>query len=109
MPFSRVDVGSTVPPHCGFRVLVEIEARGNQPREFRARRKLKSCDTAIPSSTSSTRSKNGALPEPFDPKRREPGAGIRFAGTFLPKHRVGNPGGNTPLFVRVSEFPALYR
>ena len=28
--------------------------------------------------------------------------GIEFAGTFLPKHRVGNPGGNTELFVRIS-------
>jgi hypothetical protein len=28
--------------------------------------------------------------------------GIDFAGTFLPKHRVGNPGNNTELFVRIS-------
>jgi len=27
--------------------------------------------------------------------------GINFAGTFLPKHRVGNPGKNTELFVRI--------
>ena len=27
--------------------------------------------------------------------------------TFLPKHRVGNPGGNTELFIRVA--PGLYR
>ena len=27
--------------------------------------------------------------------------GIDFAGTFLPKHRVANPGGNTELFVRI--------
>jgi hypothetical protein len=33
--------------------------------------------------------------------------GIEFAGTFLPKHRVGNPGGNTELFVRISA--GLYR
>jgi hypothetical protein len=26
---------------------------------------------------------------------------IYWAGTFLPKHRVGNPGGYTELFVRV--------
>lgn len=32
---------------------------------------------------------------------------IEFAGTFLPKHRVGNPGGNTELFVRI--VPGLYR
>jgi hypothetical protein len=33
--------------------------------------------------------------------------GIEFAGTFLPKHRVGNPGGNRELFVRISA--GLYR
>lgn len=33
--------------------------------------------------------------------------GIDFAATFLPKHRVGNPGGNTELFVRISA--GLYR
>ena len=27
--------------------------------------------------------------------------GIDWAGTFLPKHRVGNPGGFTELFVRI--------
>jgi hypothetical protein len=32
---------------------------------------------------------------------------IDFAGTFLPKHRVGNPGGNTELFVQISR--GLYR
>jgi hypothetical protein len=26
---------------------------------------------------------------------------IHWAGTFLPKHRVGNPGGYTELFVRI--------
>jgi hypothetical protein len=37
--------------------------------------------------------------------------GINFAGTFLAKHRVGNPGGNTELFVRLGpggKRPALY-
>jgi hypothetical protein len=33
--------------------------------------------------------------------------GIGFAGTFLPKHRVGNTGGNTELFVRINA--GLYR
>jgi hypothetical protein len=33
--------------------------------------------------------------------------GIEFAGTFLPKHRVGNSGGSTELFVRISA--GLYR
>ena len=32
---------------------------------------------------------------------------IGFAGIFLPKHRVGNPGGFSELFVRIS--PGLYR
>jgi hypothetical protein len=33
--------------------------------------------------------------------------GIDWAGTFLPKHRVGNPGKVTELFVRVDR--GLYR
>jgi hypothetical protein len=33
--------------------------------------------------------------------------GIDFAGVFLPKHRVGNPGNNTELFRQVSNRPAL--
>lgn len=32
---------------------------------------------------------------------------IDFAGTFLPKHRVGNPGNNMGLFVHVNR--ELYR
>jgi len=32
---------------------------------------------------------------------------IHWAGTFLPKHRVGNPGGNTPLFIQIGR--GLYR
>jgi hypothetical protein len=32
---------------------------------------------------------------------------IHWAGTFLPKHREGNPGGYTALFVRVSS--GVYR
>lgn len=32
---------------------------------------------------------------------------IHRAATFLPKHRVGNPGGNTELFVRGR--PGVYR
>jgi hypothetical protein len=33
--------------------------------------------------------------------------GIDWAGTFLPKHCVGNPGNNTELFVKISR--GLYR
>jgi len=32
---------------------------------------------------------------------------ITFAGVFLQRHRLGNPGGFTQLFVRIS--PGLYR
>jgi len=32
---------------------------------------------------------------------------ITFAGVFLPKHRVGNPGGFSALFVQISR--GLYR
>ena len=32
---------------------------------------------------------------------------IHWAGTFLPKHRVGNPGGYTELFVRLER--GIYR
>jgi len=49
------------------------------------------------------------LREPFSPSEVNKALGITCAGTFLPKHRVGNPGGNTERFRRVSERPALYR
>ena len=29
--------------------------------------------------------------------------GINYVGTFLPKHRVGNPGNYTELFIRIEE------
>lgn len=47
------------------------------------------------------------LTEPFHPADVNRALGITFAGTFLPKHRVGNPGGNTELFVQVAR--GLYR
>ncbi len=49
----------------------------------------------------------GRLHEPFSPADVNRVLGIDWAGTFLPKHRVGNPGGNTALFVRVER--SLYR
>jgi len=49
------------------------------------------------------------LAEPFSPRQVDDALGIKFAGTFLPKHRLGNPGGNTPLFIRLSSRPALYK
>ena len=51
----------------------------------------------------------GLLEEPFGPQDVNDALGIHWAGTFLPKHRVGNPGGYTELFLRVSRHPALYR
>lgn len=50
----------------------------------------------------------GTLEEPFSPGKVNEYLGITWAGTFLPKHRVGNPSGNTELFVQVSHSPALY-
>ena len=52
---------------------------------------------------------HGLLEEPFSPRDMNSALGIHWAGTFLPKHRVGNPGGYTELFVQVSHRPALYR
>ena len=53
--------------------------------------------------------RQGELEEPFSPNKVNDALGIGYAGTFLPKHRIGNPGGNTELFVQVSHRPALYR
>ena len=52
---------------------------------------------------------NGNLKEPFSPQEVRKATDFPSAGNFLPKHRVGNPGGNTELFVQVSQRPALYR
>jgi hypothetical protein len=49
----------------------------------------------------------GELKQPFRPSDINAALGIDWAGTFLPKHSVGNPGGNSELFVRVSR--GLYR
>lgn len=51
----------------------------------------------------------GQLGKVFSPADVNRVLGITYAGTFLPKHRVGNPGGNTELFVQVSQRPARYR
>ena len=53
--------------------------------------------------------RNKVIEEPFSPQDVNDALGISWGGTFLPKHRVGNPGGYTDLFVRVSRRPALYR
>ena len=52
----------------------------------------------------------GRLEEPFsgsDVERACPGWGKRTYSVFLPKHRVGNPGGYTAYFIRVDA--GLYR
>jgi hypothetical protein len=49
------------------------------------------------------------LVQPFGPSDVNRALAISYAGTFLPKHRTGNPGGNTELFVQVGHRPALYR
>jgi len=49
----------------------------------------------------------GHLSREFTPNDVNLVLSIHWAGTFLPKHRVGNPGGNTELFVRIE--PSLYR
>ena len=54
--------------------------------------------------------RSGRLAEPFDAamiRRASGGPAHRSYEVFLPKHRVGNPGGYTELFIRVS--PGLYR
>ncbi len=51
----------------------------------------------------------GLLEEPFSPRDMNDALAIHWGGTFLPKHRVGNPGDNTELFVRLSRRPGLYR
>jgi hypothetical protein len=45
---------------------------------------------------------SGKLPSQFRAEDVNKALGIEFAGTFLPKHRVGNPGGFTELFMRIS-------
>jgi hypothetical protein len=49
----------------------------------------------------------GRIPAQFKPADVNAALGIGCAGTFLPKHCVGNPGNNTELFVKVSR--GLYR
>lgn len=50
---------------------------------------------------------SGRLGTPFKPSDVNRVLKITFAATFLPKHRVGNPGGNTELFDRLG--PGLYK
>ncbi len=43
----------------------------------------------------------GGLPQQFTPTDVNKALNIHWAGTFLSKHRIGNPGKHTGLFVRV--------
>lgn len=45
--------------------------------------------------------KDGRLKQPFRPADINNVINIDFADVFLPKHRVGNPGKNTELFVQI--------
>lgn len=49
----------------------------------------------------------GNLPKEFRAPQVNKVLKIHWAGTFLPKHCVGNPGGETELFIRLSR--GLYR
>lgn len=49
----------------------------------------------------------GKLPKEFMAAQVNKALNIHWTGTFLPKHCVGNPGGQTELFVRVAR--GLYR
>lgn len=51
--------------------------------------------------------REGAIPSEFTPSQVNTALGINWAGTFLPKHRVGNPGGNTELFIQIGR--GLYK
>jgi hypothetical protein len=45
--------------------------------------------------------RDGRLPEEFAPKQVNAVLGIDWAGVFLPKHRLGNPGSQTEHFARI--------
>jgi len=50
---------------------------------------------------------SGMLVQPFRASDVNRVLGIDYAGVFLPKHRVGNPGGYTQHFVQIKR--GLYR
>jgi len=51
--------------------------------------------------------RTGKLPAEFTPTQVNAALGINWAGTFLPKHRVGNPGNNSELFIHIRK--GLYK
>ena len=50
---------------------------------------------------------SGSIPSVFRPADVNKALKIHWAGTFLPKHRVGNPGGYTELFTQIDR--GVYR
>jgi hypothetical protein len=50
---------------------------------------------------------SGRLASPFGASDVNRALGIDYAGVFLPKHQVGNPGGFTEHFVQIER--GLYR
>lgn len=54
--------------------------------------------------------RDSRLEEPFSASQVAAATGIELTtiSTFLPKHRVGNPGGKTELFIRWSKDPPRY-
>ncbi len=51
--------------------------------------------------------RTGKLPLEFTPAQVNNVLNIGYAGTFLPKHRIGNPGGTSELFIQISK--GLYK
>jgi len=49
----------------------------------------------------------GTIPTTFKPRDVNAALKIDWAGVFLPKHRIGNPGSETELFVQVKR--GVYR
>ncbi len=47
------------------------------------------------------------IPAEFTPAHVNAALGINWCGTFLPKHRVGNPGNDSELFIRIRK--GLYK
>jgi len=47
------------------------------------------------------------IPAEFTPTQVNTALGINWAGTFLPKHRVGNPSNSSELFIRIRK--GLYK
>jgi hypothetical protein len=80
-----------------FRVEIPVESK-RQPSVVTERDTMRRIREAI---------EKGTLVQPFRPADVNRALGIDYAGVFLPKHRVGNPGGFTEHFVQIQR--GLYR